>query len=84
MDWIYGLLVVGLAVGIVLVALLIRRGRSGEPVRQDVDPLFTMGIAFVGAGVALVAAVGVGMLGILALGVIFMFVGLSRMRSQGR
>ena len=46
--------------------------------RPAPDQLFAVGIVFIGAGVALMVAVGPGMVGLLALGVVFMAAGARR------
>ncbi len=77
----------GVGVGVAAIALLLvlavqrRRGTSpdGRTV-DDVDPLFTTGIALTGAGVALATTVGNFMYVVMIVGLILMAVGASRTR----
>lgn len=82
MGWIIAGLIVAVVAFLFLVVFFVRRMRADGPVPPDVDPMFTMGIALVGAGVALMASAGPGMIGILALGLIFMFSGLRKTRAR--
>jgi hypothetical protein len=74
-----GLLVtVGLAVLVV-----VRRRKMGATAADEMtgDQWLTMGVVFMGAGVALMAAIGPHMAFMLAIGVVYMAIGL-RVKSQ--
>jgi hypothetical protein len=76
----------GVAVGVAAIALLLmiavrrRRGAPDGRTIDDVDPLFTTGIALTGAGVALATTVGGFMYGVMIVGLILMAVGANRTR----
>jgi hypothetical protein len=84
--WIVVGLLVGLvAVGVLLVAALIAR-RRGEPTRLGTqmsgDQWLTLGVVFAGAGAALMATLGIWMVGMVAIGVVYMGIGISMKRSN--
>jgi hypothetical protein len=67
------------AVGVLLIAAFVTR-RSGDTARLGAemtgDQWLTLGIVFAGAGAALMAAIGVWMIGMVATGVIYMGIGI--------
>jgi hypothetical protein len=75
-------IVVGAALLIIAIGGLARRraGENGDVV--DVDPLFTMGIAITGAGVALATTLGSVMYAVMAAGLIVMATGTYRTRHR--
>ncbi|MGB5757377.1 MAG: hypothetical protein WBM50_10715 [Acidimicrobiales bacterium] len=78
----------GVAAGVLAVVLLlviaVRRRRSSSDNRppDDVDPLFTAGIAIAGAGAALATTLGAFMYGVMVVGLIVMAVGAIRTRNR--
>ena len=77
---------VGVAVGVAALALLligaVRRfnGQPDSRVADDVDPLFTTGIAITGAGVVLGVTIGAFMYVMMVVGLILMAIGANRTR----
>lgn len=76
----------GVAVGLAAIALLVvvaaqrrHRASQGRTV-DDVDPLFTTGIALTGAGAALATTLGGLMYGVMVVGLMLMAVGANRTR----
>ena len=85
--WIYRLLLVavlGVAVGIALATGFIVRSRNPDLTESSMtgDQLFMLGVIFTGAGVALMASIGPEMIGIMALGIIYMGMGARMKRSE--
>ena len=80
--------VLGIIVGLIaLVALAVTmwlssRGEERRRTQMSGDELFTLGVVFTGAGVALFVSIGPAMLGMLALGIVFMLIGAQRKRSE--
>lgn len=78
----------GIAAGVfalgVVVAVIARRptGDGADP--AAVDPLFTVGVALTGAGVALATTVGAVMYAVMTVGLIVMAVGAQKTRHHGR
>ena len=76
----------GVAIGVAAIVLLLvialqRRHRTSVGrALNDVDPLFTTGIAFTGAGVALATTLGGFMYGVMIVGLVFMAIGANRTR----
>lgn len=76
-------------VGVAVLALMITiavvqrwRGRPEEGTIEDVDPLFTTGIAVTGAGVALATTLGPFMFLVMIAGLVVMAVGARRTQQQ--
>lgn len=76
----------GVTVGVAAIALLLviavqhrHRSPAGRTV-NDVDPLFTTGIAITGAGAALATTLGGVMYGVMIVGLVFMAIGANRTR----
>ena len=76
----------GVTVGVAAIALLLviavqhrHRSPAGRTV-NDVDPLFTTGIAITGAGAALATTLGGFMYGVMIVGLVFMAIGANRTR----
>jgi hypothetical protein len=57
-------------------------GDGSNTNQPDPRTLIGVGVAFMGAGVALMASAGPGMVGLLVLGVVFMITGARRMREE--
>lgn len=70
-------------VAIVIVAVLATRERNTQP-RSEIsgDDLFSLGVVFVGAGVAMSVTLGPIMIWMIALGVIYMGMGTQKKRHQ--
>lgn len=82
--WVLIGITLGLLVTIGLgVLVVVRRRRWGATAEQEMtaDQWFTLGIVFTGTGVALMAAIGPQMAFMLAIGIIYMAIGL-RMKRQ--
>ncbi|MDJ0792023.1 MAG: hypothetical protein QNJ71_09005 [Acidimicrobiia bacterium] len=81
-------IVIGLIVGVIAVVALIlvvwraSRRDEAEATAMTGDELFTLGVVFTGAGVALFVSIGPAMLGMFALGIVFMVVGAKKRRSE--
>jgi len=79
-------IVIGLVtVGVLLVAVVIARRRGDTTqlgAEVTADQWFTLGVIFAGAGAALTATIGVGMVWMVAMGVIYMGMGI-RMKRNG-
>lgn len=69
------------ALGILAVLALLTGGRRPEQ-RDDVDPLFTAGIAIAGASAALIATLGTAMIPMLLIGLAAVVVGGRRNRTH--
>ena len=82
--WAISLVGVGVIVGVLAVVAFARL--EDEAVRSrprpDADPWFALGISLAGAGSALFATVGIGMIGIFVAGLAFIVVGARRMRPR--
>ena len=76
---------IGLIAGLVAIVVVIAFSRR-DPKRPQAelagDEMFNLGIVFTGAGVALWVSVGPSMIGIFALGLIFMVMGARKKREQ--
>jgi hypothetical protein len=79
---------VGIALGLlatvgVAVLVVVRRRKMGATAGEEMtgDQWLTMGVVFMGAGVALMASIGPHMAFMLAIGVVYMAIGL-RVKSQ--
>ncbi len=76
----------GIAVGTILliitISVLARRRARDDVDAENVDPLFTMGIAMTGAGVALATTVGSVMYAVMTAGLIVMALGTYRTRHR--
>ena len=79
MIWV-GIAVAAVAIAVLLVIAIRRRGSLETRTRDDVDPLFTAGIAITGAGVALATTVGTVMYVVMIVGLIVMAIGANRTR----
>jgi hypothetical protein len=77
-----GVVILALLVVIVRAAVLRGRRASDDQPRYDVDPLFSTGIVFVGAGVALAVTLGPVMYAVMAAGLILMAIGANRTRHR--
>lgn len=79
-------IVIGVAIGLVgvVVVVLVAARRSMSVERQVVtgDQLFWLGVIYTATGVTLVSTIGPGMIGILALGIVFMGMGANRRRED--
>jgi O-antigen ligase len=75
---IISLILLGLALlaAIILVFVNMKKRKTGEVKEINYKAFFAMGISFVGTGTALTAAINPGFLGITALGIIYMLIGL--------
>lgn len=71
------LLVISVLLGILMIAIWKRRKPEQEK-EIDYQAFFTMGISFIGLGVILTATINVGFLGFVALGIIYIILGLSK------
>jgi hypothetical protein len=71
---------VGMALLIIAIGFLARRRARNDVDATNVDPLFTIGIAITGAGVALATTVGPVMYAVMAAGLIVMALGAYRTR----
>ena len=69
-------------IGILLAVVGIRALREEERKPTEPDEMFTLGVVFLGAGIALFVTIGPAMLGLPVLGGIFMAVGARRMREN--
>lgn len=69
------LLVVSVLVGILLVVLWKRR-KTGVIEETDYQTFFTLGLSFISMGVVLSAVINLGFLGFLALGIVYLAIGL--------
>lgn len=83
--WIVLGLIVGLIAVVSLGAVIWRASRREHPARTDMtgEELFTLGVVFTGAGVALSISIGPAMIGMLALGLVFMVLGARKRRNHG-
>lgn len=81
--WVTIGIVVGLVTAGILTALLVRRRRAhpDQVLDMSADELLTLGVVFAGAGVALFATIGVAGIGLLAVGLVFMGMGIQRKRA---
>ncbi len=87
MPWVVVGLVIGLvAVGVGIAAVLVVRRRDPDLAesRMTGDQLFMLGVIFTGTGVALAVSIGPHMLGILALGIIYMGMGATMKRRDAK
>ena len=82
--WIVVGLIVGLIAVVALMLVVWRESRRDEAEATEMtgDELFTLGVVFTGAGVSLFVSVGPAMLGMFALGIVFMVLGARRRRSE--
>ena len=82
--WIVIGLIVGLIAAVVVGLLMVTMRRDpGEPKQEMTgDEMFTLGVVFTGAGVALFVSVGPAMLGMFVLGIIFMVMGARKKRDE--
>ena len=69
------LLMVTVLVGVVLVVVMKRR-KTGVKEETDYQAFFTMGLSFIAMGTILSAAINPSFLGFLALGIIYLVIGL--------
>lgn len=85
MPWVVVALVIGLiAVAVGLTAVVVVRRRSpGSAPEMTGDQLLTLGVIFTGTGVALGLTIGPAMLGIMALGIVYMAMGAWMKRQEG-
>lgn len=84
MEFIAPVLFVITVLAAVVFALARRRGSAVDVPPKNPDPLFLMGISLAGAGAALVATLGPGMIGVGVVGIVFIAVGARRSRHQQR
>ena len=79
-------IVIGIAVGLVTVAIVLavatRRGMSTGREMMTGEQMFVFGVIYTGAGVALVTSIGPAMIGVLALGIVFMGIGARRRHEE--
>ncbi len=85
MTW---MVLVGIIFGVVVAGAVIYAAtrRRSDPEWSNTmtgDQWLTLGIVFTGAGTALTASVGPAMLGMVALGLIYMAMGVSTKRKEG-
>lgn len=84
MMWLIVTIAVGAVLILITVVSAVLRGRSSDPVlADDVDPVFPIGVIFVGAGVATAATVGPVMYLVMTFGLILMGVGAFRSGHHG-
>jgi Ca2+/Na+ antiporter len=85
MPWVVVALVIGLvAVAVGLTALFVARRRDPGSVQEmRGDQLFTLGVIFTGTGVALTVTIGPAMIGIMALGIVYLVMGTWMRRREG-
>ena len=82
-------LLIAVAVGVVMVGLIValavrKKKAGGKAEETNYYSFFVMGIAFAGMGIPLtISTNNPGMLGITALGIIYMFIGLSHRDKWG-
>ena len=83
--WIMLGLIVGLIAVASLAVIIWLASRREHPSRAEMtgEELFTLGVVFTGAGVALSVSVGPAMVGMLAVGIVFMVLGARKRRRQG-
>jgi 4-amino-4-deoxy-L-arabinose transferase-like glycosyltransferase len=80
-EWVLILAIIAilaLSVGVLLVLVVWKRkkvGKIGE--ETNYQAFFIMGVSFIGLGIALTATVNVGFLGFIALGIIYLIIGLA-------
>ena len=78
----------GIAIGatllIIAIGVLARRRAAEDGDAVDVDPLFTMGIAITGTGVALATTLGSVMYAVMSAGLMVMAAGAYRTRHHGK
>lgn len=80
-EWVLaGLVLGGLAAVVLAVFAYRRRGRLD--VADEPDPLFILGISLAGTGAALTAAIGPAMLGMSAVGVALIVIGIRRTQAR--
>jgi len=86
MSVVWIVIAIGAAAGIILaIALLIRRRQNegqSAPVTMTGDQWFTIGVVFLGAGIALSISTSPGLLGMVALGIIYMVIGVAKKREE--
>ena len=81
-------IVIGLIIGLIAVVatgvlVYMMRSDPGESKKEMTgDEMFMLGVVFTGSGVALFVSVGPAMLGMLALGIIFMATGAKKKRDE--
>lgn len=75
MVWI--LLVLGIVATLTLIAVFVAMKARKERHEPDYRALFIMGIVFLGAGSAMISTLGVGSLGMSALGLVYMALGIA-------
>ena len=84
MRWVLVALVLGLiAAGVALFAVIVARRRHPETTPMTGDQLIALGVIFTGAGVALTISAGPYMLGMLALGIIYLAMGARMKHREG-
>jgi hypothetical protein len=83
MDW-QLLVLIGFIVGLALIAILLLGYGRRHDVARETDPRFWAGLAFVGAGVAMIATAGTAAVGLIAVGGVLMFVGAARGKRPGK
>jgi hypothetical protein len=71
------LLGLALLVGVILVFVKLKKRKAGKVVEPNYQAFFAIGISFVGMGTALTATISPGFIGITALGIIYMIIGLA-------
>lgn len=81
MTWVIAALV---TVGVITLLALVMARRGDAETPEHTDPLFLVGMPVAGAGAALVATLGLPALGMVAVGVVLMTVGIVRGRDRTR
>jgi len=71
-------------VAVVIGAVLVTRDRSASQPRSEIsgDDLFSLGVVFIGAGVAMSVTLGPFMIWMFALGIIYIVMGTQKKRHQ--
>ncbi len=83
MDWQLAV-VIGFIVGLALLAVVLLGYGRRHDVAGETHPMFWMGLAVVGAGVAMIATIGSVAVGLIVVGGALMFLGAFRSRRAGR
>ncbi len=83
MPWIVIGLAIGLvAVGVAVAVALVAGRRGTDRPEMSGDQLFTLGVVFTGTGLALALTINLGMLGMMALGIVYMAMGARMKRAE--
>ena len=71
------ILILAILVGVILVFVTLKKRKIGKSAEPNYQVFFFIGISFIGSGIALTAAISPGFIGIMALGVLYMIIGLA-------